>query len=170
MLLIKVDTSVPKLVAFETVLSMTGAICPLAELCDEVHAHGALTFVDEVHAVGHCGKEGVGDRDGIQDKIDIFSGTLGKAYGNIGGYVAASRGLIDIARSYGASKLTIHSQDSNNIITISGFIFTTKFPPTMLAGFLASVRILRSEEGRPSHIFPVPLSAPPCLTCSSSAM
>ena len=71
------DTSVPKLVAFETVLSMTGAICPLAELCDEVHAHGALTFVDEVHAVGHCGKEGVGDRDGIQDKIDIFSGTLG---------------------------------------------------------------------------------------------
>jgi len=133
MLLSKVHTSVPKLVAFETVHSMTGAICPLEELCDVAHAHGALTFVDEVHAVGLYGKEGagVGERDGIQDKIDIISGTLGKAYGNIGGYVAASRGLIDVVRSYGA-----------------GFIFTTSLPPTVLAGSLASVRILRSEEGR----------------------
>ena len=76
---------------------MTGAICPLEKLCDE--AHGALTFVDEVHAVGLYGKEGagVGERDGIQDKIDIISGTLGKAYSNIGEYVATSRGLIDVA-------------------------------------------------------------------------
>ena len=83
---------------------MTGAICPLEKLCDE--AHGALTFVDEVHAVGLYGKEGagVGERDSIQDKIDIISGTLGKAYGNIGGYVAASRGLIGVVRSYGAGK------------------------------------------------------------------
>ena len=67
----------------------------------------------------------MGEREGIQDKIDIISGTLGKTYGNIREYVAASRGLIDVAHSYGAGKLTIHSQDSNNIITISGFIFTT---------------------------------------------
>ena len=117
MLLSKVHTSVPKLVAFETVHSMTGAICPLEELCDVAHAHGALTFVDEVHAVGLYGKEGagVGERDGIQDKIDIISGTLGKAYGNIGGYVAASRGLIDVVRSYGAGKVTLYSQHSKGI-------------------------------------------------------
>ena len=103
-LLSKVDRSVPKLVAFETVHSMTGAICPLEELCDVAHAHGALTFVDEVHAVGLYGAEGagVGERDGVMDKIDIVSGTLGKAYGNIGGYVAGSKMLIDVVRSYGA--------------------------------------------------------------------
>ena len=100
LLLSKVDTSARKLVAFETVHSMTGTICPLEELCDE--AHGALTFVDEVHGVGLYGMEGagVGERDSIQDKIDIISGTLG----DIGGYVAASRGLINVARSYRAGK------------------------------------------------------------------
>ncbi len=99
MLLSKLDTSVSKLVAFETVHSMSGAICPLEELCDVAHVNGALTFVDEVHAVGLYGKEeaGGGERDGIQDKIDIISGTLGKAYSNIGEYVATSRGLIDVA-------------------------------------------------------------------------
>lgn len=132
-LLSKVDRSLPKLVAFETVHSMSGAICPLEELCDVAHAHGALTFVDEVHAVGLYGAEGagVGERDGVMDKIDMVSGTLGKAYGNIGGYVAGSKMLIDVVRSYGA-----------------GFIFTTSLPPTVLAGSLASVRILRSGEGR----------------------
>ena len=78
--------------------------CPLEELCDVAHRHGALTFVDEVHAVGLYGAEGagVGERDGVMDKIDIVSGTLGKAYGNIGGYVAGSKMLIDVVRSYGA--------------------------------------------------------------------
>ena len=97
----------PKIVAFETVHSMTGAICPLEELCDVAHAHGALTFVDEVHAVGLYGREGagVGERDGVMDKIDIISGTLGKAYGNIGGYIAGSKLLVDVVRSYGAGKL-----------------------------------------------------------------
>jgi len=176
-LLSKVDKSVPKIVAFETVHSMSGAICPLEELCDVAHAHGALTFVDEVHAVGLYGDEGagVGERDRVQDKIDIISGTLGKAYGNIGGYISASKNLIDVVRSYGA-----------------GFIFTTSLPPTVLAGSLASIRLLRSQEGRqlrsrhrenveylraslfaagvgveqtPSHIIPVHVGNP--VLCSS---
>ena len=82
------------------------------------HKHGALTFVDEVHAVGLYGKEGagVGERDGIQDKIDIISGTLGKAYGNIGGYVAGSRRLIDVVRSYGAGKINSSVEKLNHLI------------------------------------------------------
>lgn len=129
----QVDKHVPKIVAFETVHSMTGAICPLEEMCDIAHQYGALTFVDEVHAVGLYGAQGagVGERDGVDHKIDIISGTLGKAFGNIGGYVASSRNLIDVVRSYGA-----------------GFIFTTSLPPTVLSGALASVRVLRSAEGR----------------------
>ena len=116
MLPIKVDTSVPKLVMFETVHSMTGDICPLEKLCDEVH--GALTFADEVLAAGQCGKEGVGERDGIQNKIDIdsFPGTLGKASGTIGGYVQWCR--LEGPDRYGSGKLTFHSQDSNIIIPI----------------------------------------------------
>jgi len=112
---------------------MSGAICPLEELCDVAHRHGALTFVDEVHAVGLYGRSGagVGERDGVSSKIDILSGTLGKAFGNIGGYIAGSERLVDVVRSYGA-----------------GFIFTTSLPPTVLAGAIASIRLLRSEEGR----------------------
>jgi len=129
----KVDVNVPKIVAFETVHSMTGAICPLEEMCDIAHKYGALTFVDEVHAVGLYGAQGagVGERDGVAHKIDIISGTLGKAFGNIGGYIAGSSNLVDVVRSYGA-----------------GFIFTTSLPPTVLSGALASVRVLRSNEGR----------------------
>eukprot|EP00092_Neocalanus_flemingeri_P023840 GFUD01025865.1.p1 GENE.GFUD01025865.1~~GFUD01025865.1.p1 ORF type:complete len:533 (-),score=146.48 GFUD01025865.1:151-1749(-) len=132
-LLSKVDVSVPKIVAFETVHSMSGAICPLEEMCDVAHKYGALTFVDEVHAVGLYGRQGagVGERDGVEHKIDIISGTLGKAFGNIGGYIAASKSLVDVVRSYGA-----------------GFIFTTSLPPTVLSGATASIRVLRSEEGR----------------------
>jgi len=132
-MLMKVGKDVPKIVAFETVHSMTGAICPLEEMCDVAHAYGALTFVDEVHAVGLYGSQGagVGERDGVSDKIDILSGTLGKAFGNIGGYITSSKSLVDVVRSYGA-----------------GFIFTTSLPPTVLSGALASIRILRSEEGR----------------------
>jgi len=173
----KVDKNVPKIVAFETVHSMTGAICPLEEMCDVAHHYGALTFVDEVHAVGLYGPQGagVGQRDGVQHKIDIISGTLGKAFGNIGGYIAGSQGLVDVVRSYGA-----------------GFIFTTSLPPTVLSGALASIRVLRSGEGRelrarhqhnvaylrsnllkagvrvehtPSHIIPVHVGDP--ATCSA---
>ena len=81
-LLQKVDVKVPKIVAFETVHSMTGAICPLEELCDVAHKYGALTFVDEVHAVGLYGDQGagVGERDGMLSKMDIISGTLGRLF------------------------------------------------------------------------------------------
>ena len=132
-LLSKVDINVPKIVAFETVHSMSGAICPLEEMCDIAHKYGALTFVDEVHAVGLYGREGagVGERDGVEHKIDIISGTLGKAFGNVGGYIAASKGLVDVVRSYGA-----------------GFIFTTSLPPTVLSGAITSIQVLRSAEGR----------------------
>lgn len=132
-LLSKVDKSVPKIVAFETVHSMTGDICPLKELCDVAHKYGAITFVDEVHAVGLYGFSGagIGERDWMLHKMDIISGTLGKAFGNVGGYIAGSANLIDMIRSYAA-----------------GFIFTTSLPPTVLYGALTAVEILASDEGR----------------------
>lgn len=132
-LLAKVDKATPKIVAFETVHSMTGAVCPLEELCDIAHEYGALTFVDEVHAVGLYGQHGagIGERENQLEKMDIISGTLGKAFGNIGGYIAASSQLVDVIRSYGA-----------------GFIFTTSLPPTVLAGAQKAIEILASEEGR----------------------
>lgn len=132
-LLSKVSKSVPKIVAFETVHSMTGAVCPLNELCDVAHEYGAITFIDEVHAVGLYGEHGagIGERDGLLHKMDIISGTLGKAFGNIGGYIASTSNLIDMIRSYAA-----------------GFIFTTSLPPTVLAGAFTAVDILSSQEGR----------------------
>ncbi|XP_043485259.1 5-aminolevulinate synthase, erythroid-specific, mitochondrial [Leptopilina heterotoma] len=132
-LLSQVDRNLPKIVAFETVHSMTGDICPLEKLCDVAHKYGALTFVDEVHAVGLYGYSGagVGERDWVLDKMDIISGTLGKAFGNVGGYIVGNAKLIDMVRSYA-----------------SGFIFTTSLPPTVLYGALKSVEILASDEGR----------------------
>ncbi|XP_034392784.1 5-aminolevulinate synthase, erythroid-specific, mitochondrial [Cyclopterus lumpus] len=132
-LLQRSDPKTPKIVAFETVHSMDGAICPLEELCDIAHHHGALTFVDEVHAVGLYGAHGagVGERDNIMHKIDIVSGTLGKAFGCVGGYIASSTALVDTVRSFAA-----------------GFIFTTALPPMVLAGALESVRVLKSPEGQ----------------------
>ncbi|KAL6427451.1 hypothetical protein ACFW04_008762 [Cataglyphis niger] len=178
-LLSKIDKSVPKIVAFETVHSMTGDICPLEELCDVAHKYGAITFIDEVHAVGLYGHSGagIGERDCILDKMDIISGTLGKAFGNCGGYIVGSTNLIDMIRSYAA-----------------GFIFTTSLPPTVLHGALTSVEILASNEGRslrtnhqnnvaymksiltaaglpiessPSHIIPIKIGDP--LLCSQIA-
>ncbi|XP_054831778.1 5-aminolevulinate synthase, non-specific, mitochondrial isoform X2 [Eublepharis macularius] len=132
-LLRKSNPSTPKIVAFETVHSMDGAVCPLEELCDVAHEHGAITFVDEVHAVGLYGAQGggIGDRDGVMHKMDIISGTLGKAVGCVGGYIASTSSLIDTVRSYAA-----------------GFIFTTSLPPMLLAGALESLRILKSAEGQ----------------------
>ncbi|XP_069062202.1 5-aminolevulinate synthase, non-specific, mitochondrial isoform X2 [Pleurodeles waltl] len=127
------DPSIPKIVAFETVHSMDGAVCPLEEMCDVAHEYGAITFVDEVHAVGLYGARGggIGDRDGVMPKMDIISGTLGKAFGCVGGYVASTSSLIDTVRSYAA-----------------GFIFTTSLPPMLLAGAMESVRTLKSTEGQ----------------------
>ncbi|XP_010608401.1 5-aminolevulinate synthase, erythroid-specific, mitochondrial isoform X1 [Fukomys damarensis] len=132
-LLEKSNPKIPKIVAFETVHSMDGAICPLEELCDVAHHYGALTFVDEVHAVGLYGSRGagIGERDGIMHKIDIVSGTLGKAFGCVGGYIASTCDLVDMVRSYAA-----------------GFIFTTSLPPMVLSGALESVRVLKGEEGQ----------------------
>lgn len=132
-LLMNSNPETPKIVAFETVHSMDGAICPLEELCDVAHQYGALTFVDEVHAVGLYGSQGagIGERDGIMHKIDIISGTLGKAFGCVGGYIASTYDLVDMVRSYAA-----------------GFIFTTSLPPMVLSGALQSVRLLKGEEGQ----------------------
>ncbi|XP_074538421.1 5-aminolevulinate synthase, erythroid-specific, mitochondrial [Halichoeres trimaculatus] len=132
-LLQRSDPKTPKIVAFETVHSMDGGICPLEELCDVAHRYGALTFVDEVHAVGLYGAHGagVGERDNVMHKLDIVSGTLGKAFGCVGGYIASSAALVDTVRSFAA-----------------GFIFTTALPPMVLAGALESVRVLKSPEGQ----------------------
>ncbi|XP_035014077.1 5-aminolevulinate synthase, nonspecific, mitochondrial-like isoform X1 [Hippoglossus stenolepis] len=132
-LLEKSDDSTPKIVAFETVHSMDGAVCPLEEMCDIAHKYGALTFVDEVHAVGLYGPRGggIGDRDRVMHKMDIISGTLGKAFGCVGGYISSTSSLVDAVRSYAA-----------------GFIFTTSLPPMLLAGARESIKILKSEEGQ----------------------
>lgn len=136
---------------------LPGAVCPLEEMCDVAHKFGAITFVDEVHAVGLYGPRGggIGDRDRVTHKMDVISGTLGtrgggvpgpaartlvsltwrfdpgKAFGCVGGYIASTAALVDTVRSYAA-----------------GFIFTTSLPPMMLAGARESIRVLKGEEGR----------------------
>lgn len=131
-LLKNADANAPKIIAFESVYSMSGSIAPIREICRLAKKYDAFTYLDEVHAVGLYGYQGGGiaQEAGVQDQVDLIQGTLGKAFGLMGGYIAGNTALVDFIRSFA-----------------SGFIFTTSLPPAVTAGATKSIQIVKREAG-----------------------